>query len=696
MFKAFNRFLTTRTSRLDQTKINILQLFHDVFDRKNVDYGALLWWDFMNNVFQKKEAIQYPRFIKLIIADLMKKFLDIPQRVNEDYHSIKDDTPLVSVYTTRNVLVRGMLIPDAFLTEEICVTDDFKEPTPRAHRTPTVSTASPQGKKRKQTARESSDDRERYEVAEATILSLTLHITALAAEAQENIAKVQEKLDEEEIEKMVEGDDDEESYASMFADSIINDDVDDSCTKIKPGSHKEHPEIFNVDDDPIKKEKNNVEIEKEKKYDEIVMEKDDDDDVEKVDKGVMEKSNVDVATGSMEFRKEKMQTPVPSPIRSPRKVSSSDKIVTEELTGNVMPELTFSKSNEMINKEMPCLVNLAVNKDRKVDPIISQERISKKFVTHAPKIIKELFRKHMQHTTLNLYPTTSSSTARKSTDDLQQQLYLKMKSTPQDQVADLELWKILKANGKKKEAKAFTFYRMETEDISERYDAPCFVNNGDKVVKKELIVALRGEIYFIKFIINPEEDDIEPGVVLGRSFLRLTKGIADFGNGIIAIYPDLDPFNDVDSDKANDSVNDWDPRPITETMKFIDQHKKLLDSVMLDRLKLDGEIKANEEEATKEVIKGYKTLREKDNPGVFILPIRLEAKIDSFALADIGSNINVMSYQIYTKLDREDAKPIAKKITILNHSKVDKDVPIFVGRSFLYTCGGIINTIKKE
>ncbi|GJU90260.1 hypothetical protein Tco_1302683 [Tanacetum coccineum] len=39
----------------------------------------------------------------------------------------KDDTLLVSVYTTRNVLVRGMLISDAFLTEEIRATDDFKE-----------------------------------------------------------------------------------------------------------------------------------------------------------------------------------------------------------------------------------------------------------------------------------------------------------------------------------------------------------------------------------------------------------------------------------------------------------------------------------------------------------------------------------------------------------------------------------------
>ncbi|GJV33023.1 DNA-directed DNA polymerase [Tanacetum coccineum] len=265
-----------------------------------------------------------------------------------------------------------------------------------------------------------------------------------------------------------------------------------------------------------------------------------------------------------------------------------------------------------------------------------------------------------------------------------------------------------------------------------------------------------------------EEDYIEPGVVFGRSFIRLTKGITDFGNGIITIYPNLDPFLD-DFDKSDDSGDDWvdilegidfgnipeikgidvppyvckmgkslrnkkkpdgnfkmtyKPRPIIETIKFIDQHKKLLDSVMLDKLKLDGEVEDDEEEVTKEVIKGYKTLREKDDPGFFILPIRLEAKIDSFALADTGSNINVLPYQFYTKLGREEVKPIGKKITMLDYSKaepkgilrdvvcqvgvttilakflildihVDKDVPIVMGTSLLYTCGGITNTIKR-
>ncbi|GJS52338.1 retrovirus-related pol polyprotein from transposon TNT 1-94 [Tanacetum coccineum] len=86
----------------------------------------------------------------------------------------------------------------------------------------------------------------------------------------------------------------------------------------------------------------------------------------------------------------------------------------------------------------------------------------------------------------------------------------------------------------KKVMNALSFYRMETNEISERYIVPAFcvldyeVKKGKKLVKKELIVALKGELYFVKFIINPEEDDFEPGVILGRSFLRLAQGVVDF------------------------------------------------------------------------------------------------------------------------------------------------------------------------
>nr|GEZ36905.1 hypothetical protein [Tanacetum cinerariifolium] len=78
------------------------------------------------------------------------------------------------------------------------------------------------------------------------------------------------------------------------------------------------------------------------------------------------------------------------------------------------------------------------------------------------------------------------------------------------------------------------------------------VKRGNKVVKKELIIALRGEIYFVKFIINPEEDDVEPGVIFGRSFLRLTKAITDFETEAVTIYTEIDPFlEDIEEEEKN-------------------------------------------------------------------------------------------------------------------------------------------------
>ncbi|GJQ92327.1 hypothetical protein Tco_0003466 [Tanacetum coccineum] len=247
--------------------------------------------------------------------------------------------------------------------------------------------------------------------------------------------------------QVVEGEKDEESYASEFSNSMFNND-DDSCTKIEPESHKENPEV--VDDDEV----NDKEKQDEKK----------DEDAKKTDDIAKVKDNADYtnhslvgtyATGSMETRNEQMQTPIPTPNRSHRKDLSLDKTISEELTApvspttattskskskrgftsnktkilprsiggmcrrevldhcnNIVPELTFAK-NEMIKEEMPRLVDLAVQKDQEIAPI--------------------------NNTTLNLYPTTSSSTTGISTVDLQYQLYVNMKSKPQDQAADPEL-----------------------------------------------------------------------------------------------------------------------------------------------------------------------------------------------------------------------------------------------------------------
>ncbi|GKD82727.1 hypothetical protein Tco_1349566, partial [Tanacetum coccineum] len=69
-----------------------------------------------------------------------------------------------------------------------------------------------------------SDNQERDEIAEATQVSLIVHKTAIAAEAKENIAKVQEKIDKEEIKKMVDGSDDDETDSDDFATNMMNKD----------------------------------------------------------------------------------------------------------------------------------------------------------------------------------------------------------------------------------------------------------------------------------------------------------------------------------------------------------------------------------------------------------------------------------------------------------------------------------------
>ncbi|GJT87585.1 hypothetical protein Tco_1069302 [Tanacetum coccineum] len=187
-----------------------------------VGYQGVVDKDFMNNVFQKKDVIQYPRFTKFIIADLMKKYLSIPQRHDEDYHSIKDDIPLVSVYSTGNVLFQGMRISDAFFTKEIRATDDYKEyetvffwvEVPMNQPQPVVST---QG----------------------------THRSTPRAQGTPTLTTAREQ--------------DVKSYDDKFVASMIHDDVDDFGDRIEPESHKEHPEVDDDDDDNKEEKKDEKE-----------------------------------------------------------------------------------------------------------------------------------------------------------------------------------------------------------------------------------------------------------------------------------------------------------------------------------------------------------------------------------------------------------------------------------------------------
>ncbi|GJY80926.1 hypothetical protein Tco_0493677 [Tanacetum coccineum] len=189
------------------------------------------------------------------------------------------------------------------------------------------------------------------------------------------------------------------------------------------------------------------------------------------------------------------------------------------------------------------------------------------------------------------------------------------------------------------------------------------VKRGNKVVKKELIVALRGEIYFVKFIINPEEDNVEPGVVLGRSFMRLTKGIADCKNKTITIYPKLDPF--LDSAREEEKIgDDWDL--LLDDLDFgdiLDIKGVEIPPFVCKMGKRRRSLKRGTgHRYLQKIFSTRRRKTKKEDHGAFMIPIRLEGKINLNALADTGSDINVMPYRIYKELGREELKNVNKGI----------------------------------
>ncbi|GJU22597.1 hypothetical protein Tco_1155939 [Tanacetum coccineum] len=92
-------------------------------------------------------------------------------------------------------------------------------------------------------------------------------------------------------------------------------------------------------------------------------------------------------------------------------------------------------------------------------------------------------------------------------------------------------------SGKKKEVKAFTFHRMETEEVCERNITPCFMEGLDAY---DGVTDLE---YEKNLILN------EFAVQLGLKY----EAIVDFRNEILTIYPDIITFNS-DSDDELDAL----------------------------------------------------------------------------------------------------------------------------------------------
>ncbi|GJZ70852.1 hypothetical protein Tco_0634703 [Tanacetum coccineum] len=110
-----------------------------------------------------------------------------------------------------------------------------------------------------------------------------------------------------------------------------------------------------------------------------------------------------------------------------------DKVIQE-----INPQIALNATNDIIEVNLPRVITDTIIKEMDTFLATVPALISKEFVDHAPTIIEELFKNHINNNAITVHPTRSTSNVT-TFSDLQHQMYLKMKRNLQDQVDDPEL-----------------------------------------------------------------------------------------------------------------------------------------------------------------------------------------------------------------------------------------------------------------
>ncbi|GJT64428.1 hypothetical protein Tco_1015908 [Tanacetum coccineum] len=332
-------------------------------------------------------SIPYPRFTKIIISHYMTIFLEISRRARDAYHNLQDDDIMKNIFNSgRNKNKVGMRIPAWMITEEMKLTEHYKmyaevfgldvpltqsqptESTQGTHRTtsaprspnPATEPAESSVPKRSTVIRFRLPSRQSArltppvpvpttEKADEMILqdtiqvSLAEHKSREEQEARENVALVYEHLAAEEIEKLVENPENvDDSSPPRYDDTSI------PGTRLEPRSDKESPEVEIVQE---KEEETTKVTEVEP---DIVIPVNVDDEEDEITDEVFELRRRAKGKNVEESR----ISPIPSPTRSPRNIStlvSSDTEKLQELTvthptpssGSFAPKLT--KTNRLLS-----------------------------------------------------------------------------------------------------------------------------------------------------------------------------------------------------------------------------------------------------------------------------------------------------------------------------------------------------------
>ncbi|GJZ76707.1 retrovirus-related pol polyprotein from transposon TNT 1-94 [Tanacetum coccineum] len=363
--KIFSKCLTTRVTGWDQPPLQIMQMLYCFVNNIHVDYAELLWEGLYYSLHHPTSSIPYPRFTKIIVSHYMTIFPDISRRVRDMYHNLQDDDIMKNIFNSgRHKNKVGMKIPDWMITDEMKQTEHYRmytevfgidvpltqsQPTESTHGTPRTTSA-PRSPNPDNEVAESSAPRRSTVIrlrlperrstrltppvpvptvdkADEMILQDTLQVSLAEhksheeQEARENVALVDEHLASEEIEKMVEE-----------QENIESPKVEIAKEKEVEITQETEVEITNVII-PV-----NVTDEDEEITDEVY-------ELKRREKG----KNVE----------ETRNSPIPTPIRSPRihtNLVSSDTEKLQELTdtphttsSSSLPHKKLTKTNRLLS-----------------------------------------------------------------------------------------------------------------------------------------------------------------------------------------------------------------------------------------------------------------------------------------------------------------------------------------------------------
>ncbi|GJR12283.1 retrovirus-related pol polyprotein from transposon TNT 1-94 [Tanacetum coccineum] len=340
--KIFSKCLTTRVTGWDQPPLQIMQMLYCFVNNIHVDYAKLMWEGIYYSLHHPATLIPYPRFTKIIISHYMTIFPDISRRARDAYHNLQYDDIMKNIFNSgRNKNKVGMRIPPWMITKEMRLTEHYKMyaevfglDVPLIQQFARLTPPAPVP------TTEKADEMILQDMIQ---VSLAEQKSREEQEARENVALVDEHLAAEEIEKLV-----EESTNVDDSSPLRHDDTSIPGTRLEPESDKESPEVEIVQE---KEEETTKDMEVEPN---IVIPVNVDDEEDEITNEVFELRRRAKGKNVEESR----ISPIPSPTRSPRNLStlgSSDTEKLQELTvthptpssGSFVPKLT--KTNHLLS-----------------------------------------------------------------------------------------------------------------------------------------------------------------------------------------------------------------------------------------------------------------------------------------------------------------------------------------------------------